>query len=73
MEGAIEKNPNLVAAYAVLARVYMRQGKLEDAVAQYERIVEKNPKNLSAYMALGTIYDHKGEGEKAQNVLSKGP
>jgi Tfp pilus assembly protein PilF len=71
LEGAIEKNPNLVAVYAVLARVYMRQGKLEDAVAQYERIIEKNPKNLSAHMALGTIYDHKGDGEKAQVYYRK--
>jgi tetratricopeptide (TPR) repeat protein len=70
-ENAIKTDPNIIAPYVALARIYIMEKKLDQAISQYEAILSKNPKYLAAYMALGTIYDQQGDGEKAETYYRK--
>jgi len=70
-EKAIEIEPNILAPYQALARIYVKDKNFEQAIAKYEAMVDKNPKFLQGYMALGIIYDHQGEKEKAESYYRK--
>ncbi|ADO73788.1 tetratricopeptide repeat protein [Stigmatella aurantiaca] len=62
-------SPKLVV---MLGNAYRRQGKLDDAITQYQRAV-KDPKakNPEARLAMGGIYRERSEWEKAQEQLEK--
>jgi tetratricopeptide (TPR) repeat protein len=68
---AIETDPNVLASYVALARMYGQLGKLDQAISQYEAVLNKNPNYLGGYMAIGTIYEQKGDGEKAETYYRK--
>lgn len=68
---AIENDPDILAPYELLARIYEREKKISIALSMYETILNKNPKHLSACMALGTHYDRQGEKEKAEIYYRK--
>jgi tetratricopeptide (TPR) repeat protein len=70
-ETAIKTDPNILAPYEALARIYMREQKLEEAILQFEHILTKNPNYLAGYMALGTIYDKLGDKEVAETYYRK--
>jgi tetratricopeptide (TPR) repeat protein len=62
-------SPKLVV---MLGNAYQRQGKLDDALTQYQRAV-KDPKakNPEARLAMGTIYRERSEWDKAKEQLDK--
>jgi cellulose synthase operon protein C len=62
-------SPKLVV---MLGNAYRRQGKLDDALAQYLRAV-KDPKakNPEARLAMGAIYRERSEWDKAKEQLEK--
>ncbi|WP_426753843.1 tetratricopeptide repeat protein [Myxococcus sp. Y35] len=62
-------SPKLVV---MLGNAYRRQGKLDEALAQYQRAV-KDPKakNPEARLAMGAIYRERSEWAKAQEQLEK--
>ncbi|SEL66745.1 Tetratricopeptide repeat-containing protein [Stigmatella aurantiaca] len=62
-------SPKLVV---MLGNAYRRQGKLDDALTQYQRAV-KDPKakNPEARLAMGAIYRERSEWDKAQEQLEK--
>jgi tetratricopeptide (TPR) repeat protein len=62
-------SPKLVV---MLGNAYRRQGKLEEALTQYQRAV-KDPKakNPEARLAMGTIYRERSEWDKAREQLDK--
>lgn len=62
-------SPKLVV---MLGNAYRRQGKLDEALQQYQRAV-KDPKakNPEARLAMGTIYRERSDWEKAQQQLEK--
>ncbi|GHG62078.1 tetratricopeptide repeat protein [Comamonas sp. JC664] len=62
-------SPKLVV---MLGNAYRRQGKLDDALAQYQRAV-KDPKakNPEARLAMGAIYRERSDWAKAQEQLEK--
>jgi len=68
---AIETDPNILAPYISLARIYLKEKRLGEAISQYESILNKNPKFLAGYMALGTIYDQQGDKDKAEGYYRK--
>ncbi|WP_244225038.1 tetratricopeptide repeat protein [Corallococcus sicarius] len=63
------ESPKLVV---MLGNAYRRQGKLDDALAQYQRAV-KDPKakNPEARLAMGAIYRERSEWDKAKEQLEK--
>jgi len=62
-------SPKLVV---MLGNAYRRQGKLDEALTQYQRAV-KDPKakNPEARLAMGTIYRERSEWDKAREQLDK--
>ncbi|AKQ64680.1 TPR domain protein, putative component of TonB system [Myxococcus hansupus] len=62
-------SPKLVV---MLGNAYRRQGKLDDALSQYQRAV-KDPKakNPEARLAMGAIYRERSDWAKAQEQLEK--
>ncbi|TSC23620.1 tetratricopeptide repeat protein [Corallococcus sp. Z5C101001] len=63
------ESPKLVV---MLGNAYRRQGKLDDALAQYQRAV-KDPKakNPEARLAMGAIYRERSDWDKAKEQLEK--
>jgi tetratricopeptide (TPR) repeat protein len=70
-EKAIKTDPNMLAPYVSLAKIYVEGKKLDQAISQYESVLNKQPKYLAGYMALGTIYDLKGDGNKAEDYYRR--
>ncbi len=54
------------AAEDCLADAYLELGRLDEAIAEYERILRLNPSYPLAHYHLGQAYERKGEGEKAR-------
>lgn len=66
---AMGDSPKLVV---MLGNAYRRQGKLDDALTQYQRAV-KDPKakNPEARLAMGAIYRERSDWDKAKEQLDK--
>ncbi|MBN1203641.1 MAG: tetratricopeptide repeat protein [Myxococcaceae bacterium] len=63
------ESPKLVV---MLGNALRRQGKLDEALAQYQRAVkEPKAKNPEARLAMGAIYRERSDFEKAQQQLEK--
>ncbi len=63
---SVEANANYVQAYYEMARLYLQDNKLDEAVAQYEALLAKDPKQFGSHMQLGTIYDMQGRLDLAE-------
>jgi len=63
---AIEVAPNSAPPYLYLAELYRAQGKLDDAVKEYEGLLVKNPKMVSAHFILGMIHENRRNTDKAK-------
>jgi tetratricopeptide (TPR) repeat protein len=48
-----------------LANAYLELGRLDEAIAEYERILRRNPRYPLAHYHLGQAYERKGERERA--------
>ena len=70
-EEAIKTDPNTIAPYEALARVYFRDERSEEAVSLYKSILRKDPKYLAGYMTLGSIYDVERERDIAETYYRK--
>ena len=47
------------------AEKYVQQGKLQNAMAEYEKILKADPKDLTVMNTVGDLYARNGEAEKA--------
>ncbi len=65
----IGESPRLML---MLGNVYRRQGKVEEALAQYDRAIkDRTTKNPEARLAMGTLFREKKDLTKAQEALEK--
>ena len=55
----------LFSTYANLGEVYARQGKVEQAIREFETVVAKSPQQLSALMILGMLYEQQKDFPRA--------
>ena len=62
---AIALDGTLLISYANLGELYLRQGKLERAIKEFETILAKNPGELSVLMTLGLLYEGKKDFAEA--------
>ncbi len=53
---AVEKDPEFVDAYMMLAQLYENQGKQDDAIKQYESAIKAKPDYIKAYYYLANSY-----------------
>lgn len=74
---AAELAPKSTAPYVSLAELYRVQGKMDQAIKEYEEVVAKNPKLVSMQFLLGLIYEQQKNPGKAkalyQSVLKADP
>src|SRR5213075_2506625 len=47
------------------AEKYVQQGKLQNAIAEYEKILKADPKDLTVMNTVGDLYSRNGEVDKA--------
>jgi tetratricopeptide (TPR) repeat protein len=70
---AIEADPSAEFLTAGLAELYVKTGRIRDAVLEAQDILKRDPKNLEAHKLLGRIYLHSlGDvpgGSGSENVL----
>jgi tetratricopeptide (TPR) repeat protein len=71
---AIEADPSSEFLTSGLAELYVKTGRIRDAVLQAQDIIKRDPNNLEARKLLGRIYlrslgDMPGNGNGSENVL----
>src|ERR1700674_3979368 len=71
---AIDADPSSEFLTAGLAELYVKTGRIRDAVLQAQEIIKRDPNNLEAHKLLGRIYlrslgDMPGNGNASENVL----
>ncbi len=68
---ALELDPQLPLAHALLGEVALAGEHLEDAIAEFEKERVRNPLNGSVYDRLGDAYTRTGDYTKAQQSLQQ--
>jgi tetratricopeptide (TPR) repeat protein len=71
---AIEADPSSEFLTSALAELYVKTGRIRDAVLEAQDIIKRDPNNLEAHKLLGRIYlrslgDMPGGGNGSDNVL----
>jgi pilus assembly protein FimV len=51
------------------AEKYVQQGKMQNAIAEYEKILKADPKDLTVTNTVGDLYSRLGEADKATNCF----
>lgn len=54
-----------------LGTVYLEQGKIDEAILEFENVIERNPQHLESRVKLGAAYGLKGMANKARAELKK--
>ena len=67
----IEVDPTNLQAFAGLATMYVQQGKLDQAKAEYEEISKKQPKSVVAPTMVALILEAQHKTAEAQKVYEK--
>ena len=68
MKKAIVLNKNDISVRKILAGVYSRQGRLDDAIGQYKDVVELKPDDSVALVELAKCYIKKNEFDNAIKI-----
>src|SRR5204862_221877 len=62
---------NLDAYEDCLANAYLELGRLDEAIAEYERILKLNPNYPLVHYHLGQAYERKGQQDQARVVYER--
>lgn len=64
-EDIVRKSPGKVRPHNNLGADYYDQGRIDDAIRQYEIALKLNPDDLDAYLNLGNVYEKQGNLDEA--------
>ena len=53
------------------AEKFVQQGKLQNAIAEYEKIIKEDPKDLTVLNTIGDLYSRVGQNDKACEYFKK--
>src|SRR6059058_6602428 len=53
------------------AEKFVQQGKLQNAIAEYEKVIKEDPKDLTVLNTIGDLYARVGQNEKACEYFKK--
>ena len=53
------------------AEKFVQQGKLQNAIAEYEKVIKEDPKDLTVLNAIGDLYARVGQNDKAAEYFKK--
>ena len=65
LTGAIELDPAYLLAIKSRGAAYLRLGKAQEAIADFDTVVGMDPANARAYHLRGLAYEKTGDNEKA--------
>jgi tetratricopeptide (TPR) repeat protein len=65
LRSAIEADDTNTSAYAMLGQVYASQGRLADALREFERVVARDPKSVSAQTMTAFLLEGMGRTDEA--------
>ena len=71
LKKAIALNKQDIGVRQILAGIYLRQGRLDDAISQYKDILEIKPDDTTALAELAKCYIKKDEFDRAIEVSKK--
>nr|WP_086939225.1 heme biosynthesis HemY N-terminal domain-containing protein [Thaumasiovibrio occultus] len=71
LNGVLKNQADNAVAFSTLGQLYLRDGKLEEAKAQFEKAVELSP-NVSDYAYLADVHERLKESDKAAEISRKG-
>lgn len=69
LEQSVRLDPKLCLPHVDLGKIYLQEGRFEDAVSQLEQARRLDPKEKSTYWHLAIAYRHLGKPEKAQEMV----
>ena len=62
---AVSVDPRFTAGYAMLADLYLRQKRTDEALAEFEGIVKRDPSAVGARTMIGMLLDQQGKRDEA--------
>jgi tetratricopeptide (TPR) repeat protein len=68
---AVQTDPGLLSAYAALGQLYVRQGKLDGARAEFEALAKRASQPAGALTMLGTIEQMQGNSAGARATYER--
>jgi len=63
---AIEVDPERLTAYSRLGSLYVRHGRLNDAIENFRQVSTRNPKSVSAATMVGVLLEVQGKSADAE-------
>ncbi len=72
LEKKCKEHPKSVMAWHHLGLVYMKAGRIDDAIASLEKAIEIDDLNSDSMINLGAIYFAQGELKKTQILVLSG-
>lgn len=70
LEKSVAERPSYPDAQVTLGKIYVMEGRLDDAIAHLEMARALNPRGTSVYSHLAAAYRRKGEIQKSQAMLA---
>ncbi|MGD9289981.1 MAG: tetratricopeptide repeat protein, partial [Desulfobacterales bacterium] len=64
-------SPDSSIAHGSLGRAYQDQGRIEEAIAEYNKAIELYPRNYKAFYNLGVLYESQGAIAEATDYYEK--
>src|SRR5262249_15123319 len=53
------------------AEKYVQQGKLQSAIAEYEKVAKEDPKDLTVLNTIGDLYSRIGQNDRAASAFKR--
>ena len=69
LEKKCEQHPDSVMAHHHVALVYLKAGRIGDAMKSLERVLEIDPSSAESMINLGAIYFGRGDLARAQDLM----
>jgi len=70
MEKSVAERPNYAPSQVTLGKIYLMEGRVDDAIAHLETARQLDPRNTSAYSHLAAAYRRKGDAQQSQAMLA---
>ena len=71
LKKALEANPNNVTAYAMLGQAYASEGRLEEALAEFQQLAALDPKSVAASTMVAFLLEAKGQLPEAERQYQR--
>jgi tetratricopeptide (TPR) repeat protein len=70
LERAVSQRADYASSQLTLGKLYLMEGRLDDAITHLEAARQLNPGNTAIYSNLATAYRKQGKVQNAQDILS---